>query len=150
MDDDNRTIRLFGYEWDNGRGSILWENPIYFRQPGGQSGKMLDEAFENWQKQKRAFTRDEILQGSWVKVGDHGHHFIVRFHANGDLTETGLFNTSTSWQGAWQLIGSVLRMRVNKYELDIFANRDSVIHSGIEIDTTSHAPNAYFKVIHVP
>lgn len=41
-------IRLFSYESGYGqRGSILWDNPDYFSHPGGQSGKILDEEYEN-------------------------------------------------------------------------------------------------------
>jgi hypothetical protein len=67
-----------------------------------------------------------------VKVGDHGHSFVVRLNADGTLTETPLFNRQASWEGSWRLVGSVLRLTVNNYELDIFACKDGNVHSGIE------------------
>jgi hypothetical protein len=149
MADYDRLIRLFGYETDNGRNSILWYEPGHFSRPGGQQGMFLDDAFDGWKAQKRAFTRDEVLQGQWVKVGDHGHHRIVRCHPNGTLTETDLFNKDASWQGQWQLVSAVLRMNIGEYELDIVANREGALHSGIEFQARGYQPNAYFKVIHL-
>jgi hypothetical protein len=72
MADYDRMIQIFGYEYDHGRESILWWNPRYFSQTGGQQGRMLDDGLEAWKAKKRIFTRDEVLQGQWVK--------IARFH----------------------------------------------------------------------
>jgi hypothetical protein len=149
MTDYDRMIQLFGYEWDNGRHSILWHNPRYFSQPGGQAGRNLDEAFDDWKAQKRAFTRDEVLQGQWIKVADHGNRCIVQFHADGTLTETDLFNQEASWHGQWQLVAAVLRMNIGVYELDIVANKEGVTHSGIEFESGGYQPTAYCKVIHL-
>ena len=33
MEDNDRMIRLFGYEWDNRRHSILWQEPKYLTLP---------------------------------------------------------------------------------------------------------------------
>jgi hypothetical protein len=149
MADYDRMVRLFGYEWDNGRDSILWQEPKYFSQAGGQSGRMLDDGLDEWKAQKRAFTRDEVLQGQWIKVADIGNRCIVRFHSDGTLTETDLFNKEASWHGQWQLVGAVLRVNIGKYELDIVANKEGAIHSGIEFESGRYQPNAYFKVIHL-
>jgi hypothetical protein len=169
MADHDRMIRLFGYEWENGRYSIFWQEPKYFLQPVGQSGENIEWAFTAWKAQKRAFTREEVLQGQWIKVGDHGYHRIVRFHADGTLTETDLFNPEDSWRGQWQLVNYAspvqrgpiaiypilrslsvfLRMNVREYELDIFACKESAIHSGIEFQSGGYQPTAYFKVIHL-
>jgi len=40
-------------------------------------------------------------------------------------------------------------MNVGEYELDIFASKEGAIHSGIEFQSGSYEPNAYFKVIHL-
>ena len=169
MAEDARLIRLFGYETDNGRDSLLWHEPGHFSRPGGQQGMFLDDAFDGWKAQKRAFTREEVLEGQWVKVGDHGYHRLVRFHADGTLTEADLFNPMDSWRGQWQLVNYalrwpyqqfaiynthrsmriLLRMNVGEYELDIVANKEGAIHSGIEFQRGSYNPNAYFKVIHL-
>jgi hypothetical protein len=148
MDDYHRLIQVFGYETGNGRDSILWQNPMCFSHPGGQGGKELDEALGDWKRSKRAFNTDEILQGQWIKVGDHGHSFVAQLHPDGTLTETSLFNRQASWNGSWRLVGSVLRLTVNNYELDIFACKDGNVHSGIEYENGASKPSAYFKVIH--
>ena len=55
-----RLIQIFGHEKDGY--SILWDNPSYFSQPGGQSGKMLDEAYDQWISTKREFTKMKLHQ----------------------------------------------------------------------------------------
>jgi hypothetical protein len=148
MDKYHRMIQVFGYETGNGRDSVFWQNPWSFSQLGGQGGKELDEAFDDWKHSKRSITADEALKGQWVKVGDHGYSFIVRLKPDGNLTETALFNPTLSLQGSWQLVGSVLRMIVKNHELDIFACKEGNIHSGIEYEKDATKPTAYFKVIH--
>lgn len=143
----NRLIQLFAYEDYGGQGSILWQNPGYFSQPGGQSGKMLDEAFDKWRLGKRAFTRDEILSGYWIKARE-GYTFVVRCLPDGKLEERSLLDDAT-WQGSWQLIGAVLRMNVHEYELDIVANKNGSVHSGIEFVGAQPVPHAYYKVVHL-
>jgi len=51
-----------------------------------------------------------------------------------------------SWEGSWELLGGVLRIKVGPYELDVLANKQGDIHSGIEFE--DNRPNAYFKVVH--
>ena len=149
MTDYDRMIQLFGYETDNGRHSLLWQNPGYFSRPGGQQGRYLDDGLDAWKAQKRAFTREEVLEGQWLKIADHGNRCIVRFHADGTLTEADLFNPRDSWSGQWQLVGAILRVNIGEYELDIVANREGAIHSGIEFESGGRLPDAYFKVIHL-
>jgi len=56
-------------------------------QPGGQSGKMLDERYDEWFSTRRPFTDDEIVRGSWLKESDNGNSFIVNFLPGGKLIE---------------------------------------------------------------
>jgi hypothetical protein len=110
---------------------------------------LLDDDFAQWKAQKRNFTRDEVVQGIWIKIADQGLHFFVKFHANGIFSETQIFNPKVEVEGRWQLVGAVLRMNVQEYELDIFANKEGSIHSGIEFYGGRYVPTAYFKVIHL-
>jgi hypothetical protein len=145
MQDSNRMITLFGYETGGGRNSYLWQNPMYFSRPGGQSGKMLDERFDEWKATKRPLTEEEILTGYWSKIGDLGHSFNVTFLPGGRLVESPLHGTET-WEGQWQFLGPVLRVTVGPYELDVIGNKEGNVHSGIE--TNNGQLHAYFKVIH--
>lgn len=145
MENNLNLVRIFGYETGEKRNSVLWASPDFLNV---NSAKMMS-VYLGWQHQKRAITYEEIIQGTWIKVSDHGYNFKVKFFADGTLTESDLFNENVSWKGSWKLIGMALRMNVEKYELDIFANKEGVIHSGIEMDTSTRLPNAYFKVIHI-
>lgn len=149
MGDSYRLITLFGYECKGGRKSLLWDNPRYFMEVTGQGAKMLDEDFDEWKARKRAFKPEEIAHGQWVKVSDAGHPFLVRLHEDGTLAESALFDPNSSWPGTWRLTEEgFLRLSVGQYELDVVANRDSAIHSGIECKAEKGSPHAYFKVIH--
>jgi hypothetical protein len=142
-DRTDRLIQLFHYELNHGRYSVLWEDPKSYALAAGHEGR------DKWMAQKRAFTRDEVLQGQWVKIAYHGNRCIVQFHVGGTLTEADLFKPEDSWHGQWQLVGLVLRMNVGKYELDIVANKEGAIHSGIEFERGGFNPTAYFKVLHL-
>ena len=80
-------ITLFGYETDRGRNSILWDSPFYFHTPGGQSGKELDQRFSDWMSTKRPIQKEEMLDGVWKKIADHGYTFVVRFLSDGTFIE---------------------------------------------------------------
>lgn len=108
---------------------------------------MLDEAYDEWRRSKRKFTEDEIVKGEWIKEGDHGHSFRVVFYQGGQLKESALADSSDSWEGSWSLESGVLRTRVGPYELDIFANREGNVHSGIEVK--HDRPTAYFRLTHM-
>lgn len=149
MDEQHRMICLFAYEEQGGREALLWKNPLFFGHYTGQAGKELDRAYDAWRSCKRPFTKDEVLQGKWIKISDHGYSFVVQFHPNGTLVETNMFHPFDRGSGSWELLGAVLRMRVGNYELDIFANCNDVIHSGIEIEHGRYQPHAVFKVIHL-
>jgi hypothetical protein len=112
----------------------------------GQGGKMLDENYQEWMATKRKFTEDEIINGVWIKEGDHGHSFKVKFYSGGRLVESNLSDDSRSWEGSWELVTGVLRTKVGEHELDIFARKEGNVHSGIEVK--GDRPHAYFKVIH--
>jgi hypothetical protein len=150
-----RLYSLFGYETEGGTNSILWQAPHLFRNPIAPSQGLKQFAqYPKWRETKRSFRRDEVTSGVWVKIGSHGYSFVVRFLDDGMLWEHELFNEDARQQGTWQLIdsdiGKVLRMNVQQYELDIVANKDGLMHSGIEFLENQYKPHAYFKVIHLP
>lgn len=146
----DRLIQLFGYETDGGRSSLLWRQPMYFDRPGGQAGQHLDEAYEEWAKQKRDFPADGLLNGRWTKVGDNGRSFFVIFHPDGTLTECSQSDPETSWSGTWTKLGKAIRTHVGNYELDLIANREGNVHSAIEFEKGRSEPNAYFEFTHLP
>ena len=147
MDERLRMICLFAYETMGGRDALLWTNPSYFSNPGGQGGKELDEKLDAWRQQKRSFTREEVLRGRWIKIGENGFSFSVQFREDGTLVETRLFQPFGTLEGRWELVGTVLRMRVLNYELDVFASRCDDIHFGIEVEGNQPKPNAVFRVL---
>ncbi len=144
-----RLYMLFGYETQGGRNSYLWENPHYFSQPTGQGGKMLDEDYTAWKQIKRAFTKEEIIEGIWIKISDTGSTFVVKFHPDGSLSEHRLFDERNEWGGRWELVGIALRMEINGYQLDVLAAKTGSIHSGLESPPGQERPTTYFKVIHL-
>lgn len=80
-------ISLLGYETDNGRHSILWDSPQYFYSRVGQGGKELDQRFSDWMSTKRTIEKEELLDGMWKKISDHGYTFVVRFMPDGTFIE---------------------------------------------------------------
>lgn len=140
---DMKRIALFGYETDGGRNSILWNNPEAF-----SSNSQYKARYEEWSKTKRKFTKDEVLNGTWVKVSEHGNSFIVQLSSDGQLKERSLFGSDEESQGKWSLENGILKLCVGEYELSVFANSDSPIHSGVEYKQGLKDPWAYFKVIH--
>jgi len=143
-----RAYCLFGYETDGRRESALWDNPFKFHELASQRGHDFYKRYDSWLKTKRKFSVAEIVNGTWIKVADHGHQHRVNFRDDGGLVESPLFSIdeNDSWGGSWKLIDGVLRLNINVYELDVIASKDG-LHSGIE-DEGDHR-NAYFRVIHL-
>lgn len=149
MDVELRSIMLFAYEMHGGRGAWLWSDPRQFHEAMGPSRRRADDDFREWRLRKRNFTPEEVPVGKWVKVSDLGSAFLVECHGDGTLTEASLFDPSSSRSGSWKIVGSALRINVWEYEIDVIANRNANVHSGLEFKAGADAPTAYFKVIHV-
>lgn len=143
-----RVYCLFGYETNGARQSELWNDPMSFHRLVRENRLDFLKTFNSWRRTKRKFSRDELLDGTWVKIADHGHQHRLELHDDGTLTEGPLFtfNDQDCWGGEWKLIEGVLRLNIHIYELDVVASTDG-LHSGIE-DEDDHR-NAYFRVIHV-
>lgn len=143
-----RVYCLFGYETDGARESELWNDPMNFHRLARERGVDFLKHYNSWKLTKRNFSRDEILDGKWLKIADRGYPNCLELHDDGTLTERGLFSFDEDdcWGGAWKLIDGVLRLNIHIYELDVVASIDG-LHSGIE-DEGDHR-NAYFRVIHV-
>ena len=139
---------LFGYETGARRESELWNDPMAFHRLARERGSEFLKTYNSWRRGKRKFTRDELLDGSWVKVADHGHQHRLQLHDDGTLTEWSLFSfdDNDSWGGEWKLIDGVLRLNIQIYELDVVADING-FHSGVEDEHDNR--NAYFSVIHV-
>ncbi|MDQ2902728.1 MAG: phycobilisome rod-core linker polypeptide [Ktedonobacteraceae bacterium] len=130
-----RNIALFKYEMQDGRASPLWI---------ASSAFSLDGTYEAWFSTKRDFSSNEIIGQTWIKTSNPEHTFIIHFVSGGTFRERSLSDPGNQWQGSWELLDGMLRLRVNKYELDIFANRESSVHSGIEFTKDIHELHSYF------
>jgi len=153
---------VFGYETDGGRESELWQNPFRFHELFSRSGKDFRLRFDEWLKMKRKFSIDEILNGNWVKVADHGHQHRLQFFEEGTLREWSLFSFDENdfWTGTWKLEDGVLKTHIKGYEevegenrrdevgydLEAIASRNG-FHSAVE--NRNNERNAYFRLIHV-
>ncbi len=137
-----RMIALFGYETDDGTNSALWTDPI---------NPELDETkFQQWRDTKRAFTEEEIAGHTWIKIANSGNIFITRFSdgEEGKLEESPLADPCQHWNGSWKLIEGMLRLNIDEYELDIFANHgEESIGTGIEFTQNQTTPDAYFTLL---
>ena len=144
-----KVYSLFGYEVDGGRKSLFWQKPWYFSQNVGQAGKQLDESFAAWKATKRFFTIEEILSGTWIKIGDHGYSYSVTFFPDETFDEISLFDATVKHHGVWKQEGTMIRTNVLEYELYIMANKTGAIHSGVECVGGKQTPDTYFKIIHL-
>lgn len=130
-----RSIALFGYEMQGGRISPLWTNPSAFS---------LDETYESWFHTKRNCSIDDIIGQKWVKTSNPEHTFMMQFAPDGTLKEYALSDPKNQWHGSWDLIDGIVRTRVSKYELDLFAYQNSSIYAGIEFAQDAKEPHSYF------
>src|ERR1051326_6476266 len=141
-----RKSALFGYEMQGGSSSTLWNDPSQFTP---------NDDYQEWLKEKRAFIAKEITTNTttWLKAGDHGYAFTVQFLQDGKLLEFPLLDQSNPLQGSWEILGSgILRINMKqeeggglaKYELDVYANQQGQMHSGIEFRNNMSTPRAYF------
>jgi tetratricopeptide (TPR) repeat protein len=134
-------IALFGYETQGGSSSVLWNNPSAFSLV-----ETYDETYLEWLETKRGFTEGEIIGHTWVKADNNGYAFINHFASDGKLFERSFSDPSTEWQGSWQLIDGMLRTSINHngiYELDVLANRDGPVYSGVSSKKGQKSLNAY-------
>ena len=136
-----RKKSLFGYETDGGRKSLLWNNPEV---------ALSSEKYEAWDKTRRNFNREEILDGIWLKISDTGNYYKVRLLPHGRLVKCALFDANNHGEGSWSLLDGVLRITIGWYTLDVFANYEGTKHSGIEFYKKEQTPDAYFTMLHVP
>lgn len=135
-------ISLFGYETDGGTNSKLWTQPLTFSR---------NERYDEWWDMKRSVARKEFVDHTWVKVSNWGDHWIVRFHASkdpsenlkGPLDESFLSDPNKQWPGSWELVDGILRIKIGKCEIEVFANRENSTYSAIEFEQDQKQANAY-------
>src|ERR1044072_3191668 len=65
-----RVYCLFGYETGDRRESELWNDPMAFHRLARERGSAFLKTYNSWRRGKRKFSRDELLNGSWVKIAD--------------------------------------------------------------------------------
>src|SRR5438094_5896102 len=123
-----RILILFGYEIQGGRASPLWHDPFSFINAQEKKAQELDKIFQAWLQTKRPFTEDEVRQSTWLKIADDSGVFYdkheLHLFPNGSLRENELNRPHPSWDGRWLLVDGVLRIKINDYELDVFARKD--------------------------
>lgn len=128
-------LALFEYEMQSSKTSAFWVDPSAFS---------FDEAYESWVRTKRDFSSDEIIDQTWVKTSNPEHTFIVQFFFGGGLKEYALADPENQWHGSWKILDGKLRVTVSNYELDIFANQGSSVHSGIEFMQGAKEPHSHY------
>ncbi len=132
-----RMLSLFGYETNGGPQSALWENPL--------NAELDIEKFQKWRGTKRDFRKEELINHTWIKSRGSEPTYLVQFLSNRDFKESIIFDPDSQWQGSWQISADgVLRINVGEYELDIFADKSSSIHTAIEYKKGKNAPFAHY------
>jgi hypothetical protein len=130
-----RKITLFGYEVGGGITSHIWKYPLSFSP---------DEQYTAWWNLKKNFTPEEIVGQSWVKISHYGDIFLLRFSDEGRLRESLLSDPGRDWPGTWEMKEEMLRLHIDSYELDVFANREISTYSAVECMKGEKLPHAYF------
>jgi len=125
----------------------FWNDPMSLHRLARERGSFRRN-YESWKLTKRNFSRNELLDGKWVKVADHGTQHQLTLKDDGTLIESPLFSFDANdrWNGRWRLIDGVLRLNIQIYELDIVASREG-LHSGVEDEGDQR--NAFFRVLRV-
>jgi hypothetical protein len=103
-----------------------------------------------------AFDWEELLDGTWLKIGEHGHSFCLNFHEDGTFTESHLFSeTGETWTGVWENETFDLFLYVTtptaKYMLAIHPLAATGLHEGLETDLNAD-PSSHqvrFRLVHV-
>lgn len=133
---NDHLIALYGYERHGGADAELWNNPKRFSELTTQQGKIPDEDYDNWFRGKRRFTEDELFNKIWLKEGNHGYSFKVKFFPQGGLLES---DSQSNWEGKWEIESGLLKITVDVYSLYLLASRDGN-HSGVEyVNGNRHA-----------
>ncbi|WP_448620071.1 hypothetical protein [Geodermatophilus sp. URMC 65] len=111
------------------------------------------------QSEVQPFSVEELMQGYWVKVAQHGVSRVLQFSAGGVLTEQDLFmplpfrsspRYEYSWYGRWQLEdeGKRLIVIIGSYRLVVEPDRRSNIHGGYERNEEEPDYFGNFRFIH--
>jgi hypothetical protein len=141
-----RLIESYGFERDGGERSILWSDPRYFPQPGGQAGKMLDEAFDRYTSTKGVIYGSRLDGGTFLKRTSHGRVFVVQPLAGGELREASINDPSEWWRGAWIVTDGLVNREgvlgpsdkgflvtnIGQYSTALFPDKSSEVLAGPE------------------
>jgi hypothetical protein len=126
-------------------------------ETGQKPQSPTDPTYSAWLKTKRPFTRDEIVGAYMLKLGELCGGYLVRFNADGTVTERYMFSPEKTWTCHWTLDdagvihlscpGENDRKEPVRCNLDIVASPVGHIHAGCE--NTDEADNPvieHFKV----
>src|SRR5512144_3053752 len=112
-----------------------------------------------------AFNQQELLTGTWLKIGEHGYSFRVTFHRDGTFTEAALFGESgASWTGRWWIqaeppmpskfsvpwceLHVMVKTPHGTYQLGVNRSDDG-LHAGYEEREGDPSHRVRFKFVHV-
>jgi hypothetical protein len=127
-------------------------------ETGQQPESPTDPVYPAWMKTKRPFTRNELVGSYMLKLGELCGGYLVRFNADGTVTERYMFRPDKSWTCRWTLDdagvihlscpGENERKEPVRCNLDIVASTEGTVHAGCE--NTDEADNPvieHFKVL---
>lgn len=106
----------------------------------------------------QGFTENEIIQGLWLKLSEHGQIFLLKFGPGGHAEESFLFNQDAdTWSGLWTVQDGVLTLLVGQYFLNVDRSANGSIHRGVEV-VISEGPegpvasdyHTTFALVHLP
>jgi hypothetical protein len=126
-------------------------------ETGRQPESPNDPVFPAWLSTKRPFMREEIVGSYMLKLGELCGGYLVRFNADGTVTERYMFRPEKTWTCRWTLDdagvihlscpGENDRKEPVQCRLDIVASAAGTLHAGCE--DTDEADNdviEHFKV----
>lgn len=116
-----------------------------------------DSIFSAWMKTKRPFSREEVVGCHMLKLGELCGGYLIRFNADGTVTERYMFRPEKSWTCHWTLDDDGVihlncpaendRKEAVRCRLDIIANASGTIHAGCEdTDESDNDVIEHFKI----
>lgn len=127
-------------------------------ETGRRPASPADPAYANWLRTKRPFTRDELVGCYMLKLGELCGGYLIRFHADGTVTERYMFRPQKSWTCRWTLDAAGVvhlvcpaeneRKEPVRCSLDIVASAAGTVHAGCEdTDEADNRVIEHFKLL---
>jgi|GEM_PF-4848856 len=108
-------------------------------------------------KHVRVFTEEEVTDGTWLKLFDHGRGFCLRLEKNGKVEESDLFEPDIKpSSGTWRIEGDgfnersklIIRLE-DRWEDTVTASDPGNLFWGMEHDEET-GDETKCRVVHVP